>query len=30
MDEALELGTYLPQSFASADEQKWLCQRNFA
>lgn len=24
MDEALELGTYLPQSFASADEQKYL------
>lgn len=24
MDEALELGTYLPQSFASTDEQKYL------
>ena len=24
MDEALELGTYLPHSFASADEQKYL------
>ncbi|MFC4671971.1 hypothetical protein ACFO5X_25710 [Seohaeicola nanhaiensis] len=24
MDEALELGTYLPQSFASADEQRYL------